>query len=711
MAPEMHRAAMQFRAAEVESENGRTWVGGLGVAWDSRNAYGETFVPGAFARTLGERSDSKPLVIRWLHDTPIGRWSEHVEDRDGLRLGGYLSDTATVRDEAEPLLRDGAVTGLSVGFWPRLWRFADTGEQVEFDTPFGKRAYTATEPTIFVLEADLMEVSLVDSPADDDARLDELRDQRELLLTRARELGSGSGEDLYQRLAGTQETTPAAPPSGNTHVSVSASDVELASIGARIAAAANNDALRRVTMSAETGAPQEALPQIIAELRDIKGQIEEGRQDREAAARALADLQATVEAAGRSREVTGYVPDDDIVEDRGPLRTRAQRAQYAIEHGAKRAATTLGRPAEDVMAFQRASDELVILAGLLKVNPRDTRYYKETFQPALRALDSTTSAEGDEWVPTELSSMLIERINLPLRVAGLFPTITMPSNPYDIPGQAVSRVRGGKATEQTADTGQTAFKKITPGTRKITLTAGKFAATMLVSKELEEDSLIPVLPFMQQEIVDFLAADIEDCILNGDGTGGHQDSDVTDADDPRRVFDGLRLMGLAQAGTRSDVSSASALTVAHLRAARAKMGKYGLDLANLASIVGISSFYDLLDDSNVVTVDKFGAGATVLTGQLGAVDGVPLVVSEYVRNNLNASGVYDGATTTETFAAVVHRLGFINGIRREMTMQWLREQYAEYDQDALLVTHRRAFTNRYPLATETPLCVIYNLDT
>lgn len=695
MAPDvMHRAAMQFRAAAETRDDGRTWVGGLGVAWDSRNAYGETFVPGAFTRTLGERSDVKPLVIRWLHDTPIGRWSEHIEDRDGLRLGGYLSDTATVREEAEPLLRDGAVTGLSVGFWPRLWRFADAGERVEFDTPFGKRGYDVTEPTIFVLDADLMEVSLVDSPADDDARLDELRDQRELLLTRARELGSGSGEDLYQRQAGTQATAPAAP----------------APTVPAPAETTTNDALRRVTMSAETGAPQEALPQIIAELREIKTQIAEGRQDNVARDNALADLQRTLADQAKTREVTGYVPGDADLEDRGPVRTRAQRATYAVEHGAKRAAATLGRPVEDVMEFQRASDELLLLSTVMQCDPRETRYFQETFKPALRALDSTTATEGDEWVPTELSSQVIERINLPLRVAALFPTIPMPTNPFDIPGMGVARVRGGKATEQTADTGQTAFKKITPGTRKITLSAGKFAATMLVSKEAEEDSLIPILPFMQEEIIDFLSADIEDCTLNGDGTGGHQDSDVTDADDPRRVFDGLRLMGLAQAATRSDASSASALTVAHLRAARAKMGKYGLDLPNLASILSIPSYYDLLDDTSVVTVDKFGPGATVLTGQLGVVDGVPLIVSEYVRTNLNASGVYDGATTTETYAVTVHRRGFINGVRRNLTMQWLRENYAEYDQDALVVTHRRGFAARFPVATETPLCVIYNVD-
>lgn len=672
--PELqHRSVLEFRAAtESREDDDRTWVRGLAVAWESRNSHGETFVPGAFAGSLAARGDRKPLSMRWMHRTTIGRWTEHTEGRDGLEVAGPLSDTATARDEAAPLLRDGAVTGLSIGFMPRKWQFADAGERVTFQTPVGERTYEPTEPTIFVLEADLMEVSLVDMPSDDDARLTEVS---ELVLTRARELGSGTADDLF-------------PTRGDDHT----------------------DAPRRVTMSAETSAPQEALAQLVAEIREMKQQIQEGRQDDVVAARALTDLQQLMADQAKSREVTGYTPGDTDDAPTGPLRTRAQRAQYAVEHGAQRASVALGRPTGDVLEFQQRSDELVLLSAMLQVDPRETSYYQEQFLPALRALDSTTSAKGVEWVPTELSSQVIERINLPLRVAGLFPTIPMPTNPYDIPGLGVARVRGGKAVEQTADTGQTAFKKITPGTRKITLTAGKFASTMLVSKEVQEDALIPVLPFMQQEIVDFLAADIEDCVLNGDGTGGHQDSDVTDADDPRRVFDGLRLMGLAQAGTRSDVSSASALTVAHIRAARKKMGKYGLDLANIAGILGITSFYQLLDDSSVVTVDKFGQGATVLTGQLGQVDGVPLIVSEYVRANLNASGVYDGSTTTQTYAVIVHRRGFLNGIRRQMTMQWLKEAYAEYDQDALVVTHRRAFEERFPLATETPLCVIYNVD-
>jgi hypothetical protein len=45
----------------------------------------------------------------------------------------------------------------------------------------------------------------------------------------------------------------------------------------------------------------------------------------------------------------------------------------------------------------------------------------------------------------------------------------------------------------------------------VTLTAVKFAGEALVSKEMEEDAIIAVLPFIQQ-LVDYMAADLEDAV-------------------------------------------------------------------------------------------------------------------------------------------------------------------------------------------------------
>ena len=218
----------------------------------------------------------------------------------------------------------------------------------------------------------------------------------------------------------------------------------------------------------------------------------------------------------------------------------------------------------------------------------------------------------------------------------------------------------------------------------MTLTAFKFAGEALVSKEAEEDSIIAMLPFMQDELVDWLSADQEDAAINGD-TAAAQDSDFA-ADDPRRNWNGLRKLALAAAKT--DLSNAAPTVANSVRVNRKKMGKYGVRPANLTHLCSMSAYIQLLADSSVITMEKYGPNATIVTGELGRVDGTPIVVSEFVRQDLNASGV---------------------GERRSQNIQVLRELYAEYDQDAILISLRRAFAARFPTATEPIVAVSYNV--
>ncbi len=371
-----------------------------------------------------------------------------------------------------------------------------------------------------------------------------------------------------------------------------------------------------------------------------------------------------------------------------------------------------------VRELQERSDELLILSsyaqsqggpGDLASIARDSDYYTQSYLPAFRAaMDTATTAEGLEFVPVALSGSLIERVALALMVADLFPTFEQPTNPYDVPGFPIVRQRGGKHDEQTADTGQTKIKKITAGTRKVTLTAKKFAIECILSAELDEDSLIPVLPFLQEELQDYIAADIEDTVINGDDSGTHQDYDTTAADDPRKNWKGLRKVAIA--GAKTDAAGA-VLTSAMLRKNRSLMGKYGARADQLAHVIPISSYVTLLSETNVQTLEKYGPQATILTGELGRIDGVPIIVSEYVRTDLNAAGVNDqtAANNTKTIAVTVNRRGFFSGIRRSPSIQILRELYAESDQLGLIASVRRSFAARFPTATEKVVALHYNV--
>lgn len=390
---------------------------------------------------------------------------------------------------------------------------------------------------------------------------------------------------------------------------------------------------------------------------------------------------------------------------------RSSRDRMSEIHGAYpgKVADALRVPEKTVRELHDVTDTLVLASAYLDRPAFELDYYANVFKPAVQAMDSTTAAEGDEYVPTMLSGSLIERVNLALNVASLFPFVQMPSQPFEIPGLSVSRQRGATKAEEVADTGQGKFEKRTPATRKITLSAVKFGTEVIVSKELEEDSIVAMIPMIQSELVDWLAADIEDAIVNGDATNPHQDSDVTDFTDPadpRTAWNGLRNLTLA--GAKTDGANA-VLTAAMLRGNRSKMGKYGTRSDQLAHIISMRSYINLLADANVLTLDKYGPNAPILTGELGKVDGVPIVVSEYMRQDLNATGVHDGVTTNRTHALTVNRNSFLVGDRRGVTVQVLRELYAESDQDAIIASLRKAFTPRFPAATETIVAQTYNI--
>ena len=104
------------------------------------------------------------------HTDPIGRWTDFEESENGLEVRGMISDT-TLGNDALTLIRDGALTGLSIGFYPGVEQFAEAGEAVTFDTPFGERTYEFDGPTFYQLEADVAEASVVMAPSDDEARL------------------------------------------------------------------------------------------------------------------------------------------------------------------------------------------------------------------------------------------------------------------------------------------------------------------------------------------------------------------------------------------------------------------------------------------------------------------------------------------------------------------------------------------------------------
>lgn len=339
----------------------------------------------------------------------------------------------------------------------------------------------------------------------------------------------------------------------------------------------------------------------------------------------------------------------------------------------------------------------------VNLGDRMVQKYKSLARRGEKALTSTGTGTGDEFVPTDLSSELQRRLYLSSDLAALLAgrEVDMPSQPYDYP---LSTTRPTFYLEGTENTAATASN---PGTGKITLNAKKLMGQIDFSYELEEDSIIPVLPFVQEQLGEAAADAYESAVINGDTTATHMDSDTElVAKAAERAFTGLRKLALAISVLKLDLSTGG-ISEANLRAMKKAMKKYGVRVRDLVWICGAAGVNDVMGISNVSTLEKYGPRATILTGEIASFLGIPIIVSERCREDLNASGVYDGSTTTKGSILLARVDHFIPGRRRDFTVEAFRDVKSQ--QFNIVASFRRAFQPKEtPSATIRSVVVGYN---
>ncbi|MHA2641774.1 MAG: phage major capsid protein [bacterium JZ-2024 1] len=328
------------------------------------------------------------------------------------------------------------------------------------------------------------------------------------------------------------------------------------------------------------------------------------------------------------------------------------------------------------------------------------RQFEEDLRAFGKAMDTLTGGAGAEWVPTALSPDLAERVSLALKVASLHPRITMPTDPFKIPRMTAGSQAYLKSENQEISASH-------PATGQASLDAKTLAVLVPVSYELEEDSVFALLPVIKRDLVRAIASGIETAIINGDTTTPHLDADVVSASDVRKAWNGYRKLASVS------LDFGGTLSADKLRTLRGMMRVYAVDPADLAWVVSVKGYLQLLslkDNAGnpvVMTVDKYGPRATLLTGELGRLDGIPVIVSEFVRDDLNASGVYDGVTTNKTVVLLVYRPGFVVGERRVITVESTRDIRTGTLQ--VVASARIGFVDRLNATTEPIVARGYNL--
>lgn len=302
-----------------------------------------------------------------------------------------------------------------------------------------------------------------------------------------------------------------------------------------------------------------------------------------------------------------------------------------------------------------------------------------------KALTTGGTNTGAEWIPRDLSSELNRRLYLDSQVAQAFMgmEVAMPTDPFDYPLHTTDPVFYLNTTQNTDATASD------PGTAKFTLTTKRLMALVQYSYEADEDSIIPLLPTIQFALGRAAARALENAIINGDTTSTHQDSDVTDPKAQEKAWMGFRKLALAVATLKSDISSGG-LSRANLTAILKLLGKWGSRTGDLLWIVGPKGWSTLLGLDEFALAYARGGASTFSSGApLSSPYGGQIVISEQCRENLNASGVYDGSTTTKGSILLVYKPGFVLGSRREFTIETARNIRSQTND--IVASFRKAF--------------------
>ena len=325
------------------------------------------------------------------------------------------------------------------------------------------------------------------------------------------------------------------------------------------------------------------------------------------------------------------------------------------------------------------------------------------------AMDSTTAGSGDELVATLEARELWMDVNLQTLVASLIPTFQMPSNPFDIPRQ-LGNVSFYPGTENISTT-STALS-----TGKSTLTAYELVGQVPYSFTLEEDAVIALLPEIRAGLARNVAEVLDDIVLNADTTTTNNinaDGTTISATDAGKAqwllgYDGVIHLPLLDNGGQGN-NHAAAVSDDMFNEVRAKLGKYGARPSQLVWVMDVNTFIRAQSIAEFRTMDKLGPNATLLTGMLGAIEGIPVIVSEQMKLADTDGKVTDAGNVTDTDRLLIfNRTQWAQGFRRELALDVDRD--TQKRQTVVTVSFRHALTERSgSRASATHTALQYNV--
>ena len=305
----------------------------------------------------------------------------------------------------------------------------------------------------------------------------------------------------------------------------------------------------------------------------------------------------------------------------------------------------------------------------------------QAYQAAVRAMDTAESGYGSQLVGAQYVGDLWEAARPESRVLALFDMFEMTAPTAYLPVEAdlpemlyVSENTSATSSDYSTDKS---------GSNRVQVDAKKFVIHQVWSGEMEEDSIIPYLPFLRRQAMLSLAHYGDSLVINGDttnaGTGNVNLDDADPADTKHYLAaDGLRHAVIVDNTDNGTDHSGAALSYAGLTGLRGLMvdSTYLMDWGHptrpedLVYLMDVWTADEVAELDEVITVDKYGPAATILTGEVSRIGRNPMIAT-MAMGKTEADGKISTTAGNNTLgqALAVNRRGLKVGWRRRVKVE------------------------------------------
>jgi hypothetical protein len=344
------------------------------------------------------------------------------------------------------------------------------------------------------------------------------------------------------------------------------------------------------------------------------------------------------------------------------------------------------------------------------------------YERAMRAMDTAESGYGSQLIGAQYVGELWTGAQAKARVFPLINTFQMTDPTAYLPVEAdlpellfVAENTSSSASE---------YSTTPTGSNRVQVDAKKFVIHQMWSGEMEEDSIIPYIPFLRRQAARSLAHYSDSLVLNGDTTNaatGNINLDDADPADTKHylAFDGIRHAGLVDnTNNKSDVGGAITIDEFKSQFGRMLSTTYKHDWghpddpSDLIYVADPETADAVAFLPEVLTVDKFGQGATILNGQQAKVLGHPLISSiDVSKTEADGKVSTTGSNNVKGQIVTFNRNGFVVGTRRNVMVE--TERLPARDQTRIVYSLRAGFGRFSPTGAASGIesaDVLYNID-